>query len=207
MPNVALFDMAGNKKGEFELGAEVFGQEVNQPVLHSVVRAYLLNQRQGTQSTKTRAEVSGGGIKPWRQKGTGRARQGSTRSPQWTHGGIALGPKPRSWRVSINKKVKRIAMKSALSSKVQDNEMVVVENLAMDTYKTKTVVNLLKAVEAGKKALIVTADANKFVVGSASNIPGVKTATPGTLNVYDILNCDMFVVASDAVKVIEEVYA
>ena len=207
MPNVALFDMAGNKKGEVELKAEVFGCEVNVPVLHSVVRAYLLNQRQGTQSTKTRAEVSGGGIKPWRQKGTGRARQGSTRSPQWTHGGIALGPKPRSWRVSINKKVKRLAMKSALSSKVVDNEMVVIDNLAMDAFKTKTIVNMLKGVNAGKKALIVTANVDNFVAKSASNIPGVKTATPGTLNVYDILNCDMFVVAKDAVAVIEEVYA
>ena len=207
MPNVALFDMAGNKKGEIELKAEVFGCEINEPVLHSVVRAYLLNQRQGTQSTKTRADVSGGGIKPWRQKGTGRARQGSTRSPQWTHGGIALGPKPRSWRVTINKKVKRLAMKSALSSKVVDNEMVVIDNLAMDAYKTKTIVNMLKGVNAGKKALIVTANVDNFVAKSASNIPGVKTATPGTLNVYDILNCDMFVVAKDAVAVIEEVYA
>ncbi len=199
--------MAGNKKGEIELKAEVFGCEVNEPVLHSVVRAYLLNQRQGTQSTKTRAEVSGGGIKPWRQKGTGRARQGSTRSPQWTHGGIAFGPKPRSWRISINKKVKRIAMKSALSSKVADNEMAVIENLAMDEFKTKTIVNMLKGIGADKKALIVTAESDKFVAESASNIPGVKTATPGTLNVYDILNCDMFVVAKDAVSVIEEVYA
>lgn len=207
MPNVALFDMAGNKKGEVELSAEVFGCEVNEPVLHSVVRAYLLNQRQGTQSTKTRSEVSGGGIKPWRQKGTGRARQGSTRSPQWTHGGIALGPKPRSWKVSINKKVKRLAMKSALSAKVLDSEMVVIDSLTMDTYKTKTIVNMLKGVGAEKKALIVTAENDKFVAQSASNIPGVKTATPGTLNVYDILNCDMFVVANDAVKVIEEVYA
>ena len=207
MPNVALFDMAGNKKGEVELKAEVFGCEVNVPVLHSVVRAYLLNQRQGTQSTKTRAEVSGGGIKPWRQKGTGRARQGSTRSPQWTHGGVALGPKPRSWRVTINKKVKRLAMKSALSSKVVDNEMVVIDNLAMDAFKTKTIVNMLKGVNAGKKALIVTANVDNFVAKSASNIPGVKTATPSTLNVYDILNCDMFVVAKDAVAVIEEVYA
>lgn len=207
MPNVALFDMAGNKKGEIELKAEVFGCEVNEPVLHSVVRAYLLNQRQGTQSTKTRAEVSGGGIKPWRQKGTGRARQGSTRSPQWTHGGIAFGPKPRSWRVSINKKVKRIAMQSALSSKVADSEMAVVENLTMNEFKTKTIVNMLKGIGADKKALIVTAENDKFVAQSASNIPGVKTATPGTLNVYDILNCDMFVVAKDAVSVIEEVYA
>ena len=207
MPNGAVFDMAGNKKGEIELKAEVFGCEINEPVLHSVVRAYLLNQRQGTQSTKTRAEVSGGGIKPWRQKGTGRARQGSTRSPQWTHGGVALGPKPRSWRVSINKKVKRIAMKSALSAKVADNELIVVENLAMDAYKTKTIVNMLKALGADKKALIVTAQTDKFVAESASNIPGVKTATPGTLNVYDILKYDMFVVAKDAVTVIEEVYA
>lgn len=207
MPNVALFDMAGNKKGEIELAAEVFGCEVNEPVLHSVVRAYLLNQRQGTQSTKTRAEVSGGGIKPWRQKGTGRARQGSTRSPQWTHGGIAFGPKPRSWKVTINKKVKRLAMKSALSSKVLDNEMVVVENLHMEEYKTKTIVNMLKALGAEKKALIVTASGDEKLVKSAANIPGVKTATPGTLNVYDILKYDMFVVAKDAVAVIEEVYA
>ena len=207
MPNVALFDMAGNKKGEFELAAEVFGCEVNQPVLHSVVRAYLLNQRQGTQSTKTRAEVSGGGIKPWRQKGTGRARQGSTRSPQWTHGGIALGPKPRAWKVSINKKVKRLAMKSALSSKVVDNEMVVIENLAMDSYKTKTIVNLLKAVGAEKKALIVTAENDKIVAKSAANIPGVKTATPGTLNVYDILKAKYLVIDKEALAVIEEVFA
>ena len=207
MPNVALFDMTGNKKGEVELNAEVFGAEVNESVLHSVVRAYLLNQRQGTQSTKTRSEVSGGGIKPYRQKGTGRARQGSTRATQWIHGGIAFGPKPRSWRVTINKKVKRIAMKSALSSKVNDNEMVVIDNLAMNEYKTKTIAAMLKGVGADKKALIVTAAKDNFVVASAANIPGVKTATPNTLNVYDILNCDMFVVAKDAVAVIEEVYA
>lgn len=207
MPNVAVFDMAGNKKGEIELKAEVFGCEVNEPVLHSVVRAYLLNQRQGTQSTKTRAEVSGGGIKPWRQKGTGRARQGSTRSPQWTHGGIAFGPKPRSWKVSVNKKVKRIAMKSALSSKVLDNELIVVDSISLESYKTKAIVNMLKALGADKKALIVTANTDKVVAESASNIPGVKTATPGTLNVYDILKYDAFVVAKDAVSVIEEVYA
>ncbi len=207
MPNVAVFDMAGNKQGEMELSATVFGAEVNEPVLHSVVRAYLLNQRQGTQSTKTRAEVSGGGIKPWRQKGTGRARQGSTRSPQWTHGGIALGPKPRSWRVSINKKVKRIAMQSALSSKVADSELVVVDTIATGEYKTKKIVEMLKALGADKKALIVLPEVDKFVVQSASNIQGVKTATPGTLNVYDILKYDMFVVAKDAVKIIEEVYA
>lgn len=207
MPTVAVFDMTGKKTGEMELNAAVFGIEPNMTVVHAAVKNYLANQRQGTQSTLTRAEVRGGGIKPWRQKGTGRARQGSTRSPQWTHGGIALGPKPRAWKVSINKKVKRLAMKSALSSKVVDNEMVVIENLAMDSYKTKTIVNLLKAVGAEKKALIVTAENDKVVAKSAANIPGVKTATPGTLNVYDILNCDMFVVAGDAVKVIEEVYA
>ena len=207
MPNVAVFDMAGNKQGEMELSATVFGAEVNEPVLHSVVRAYLLNQRQGTQSTKTRAEVSGGGIKPWRQKGTGRARQGSTRSPQWTHGGIAFGPKPRSWRVSINKKVKRIAMQSALSSKVADNELVVVDSIATGEYKTKKIVEMLKALGADKKALIVLPEVDNFVVKSASNIEGVKTAIPGTLNVYDILKYDMFIVAKDAVKVIEEVYA
>ena len=207
MPNVAVFDMAGNKQGEMELNAGVFGCEINEPVLHSVVRAYLLNQRQGTQSTKTRSEVSGGGIKPWRQKGTGRARQGSIRAPQWMHGGIALGPKPRTWKISINKKVKRIAMQSALSAKVADNELVVVDSIATGEYKTKKIVEMLKALGADKKALIVLPEVDKFVVKSASNIEGVKTATPGTLNVYDILKYDMFVVAKDAVKIIEEVYA
>lgn len=207
MPNVAVFDMAGNKQGEMELNAGVFGCEINEPVLHSVVRAYLLNQRQGTQSTKTRSEVSGGGIKPWRQKGTGRARQGSIRAPQWMHGGIALGPKPRTWKISINKKVKRIAMQSALSAKVADNELVVVDSIATGEYKTKKIVEMLKALGADKKALIVLPEVDKFVVQSASNIQGVKTATPGTLNVYDILKYDMFIVAKDAVKVIEEVYA
>lgn len=207
MAKTNLYDMTGKVIGETELNDTVFGIEPNVAVMHEIVKNYNANQRQGTQSTLTRAEVRGGGRKPWRQKGTGRARQGSIRSPQWTHGGIALGPKPRAWKVSINKKVKRLAMKSALSSKVVDNEMVVIENLAMDSYKTKTIVNLLKAVGAEKKALIVTAENDKVVAKSAANIPGVKTATPGTLNVYDILNCDMFVVAGDAVKVIEEVYA
>ena len=207
MPNVAVFDMAGNKQGEMELNAGVFGCEINEPVLHSVVRAYLLNQRQGTQSTKTRSEVSGGGIKPWRQKGTGRARQGSIRAPQWMHGGIALGPKPRTWKISINKKVKRIAMQSALSAKVADNELVVVDSIATGEFKTKKIVEMLKALGADKKALIVLPEVDKFVVKSASNIEGVKTATPSTLNVYDILKYDMFIVAKDAVKVIEEVYA
>ena len=208
MPNVAIYDMAGKEKGTIELSAEVFGAEVNEAVLHSVVRAYLLNQRQGTQSTLTRAEVSGGGIKPWKQKGTGRARQGSTRSPQWTHGGIAFGPKPRSWRVSINKKVKRIAIQSAFSAKVNDNELVVVDKIATAEYKTKTIVNMLKAIEAeGKKALIVMPEVDSFVVKSAANIPGVKTALVNTINVYDILNAEKFIVVKDAVAKIEEVYA
>lgn len=206
MPNVKIYDMAGNEKGEITLAEGIFGIEVNVPVLHSVIRAYLLNQRQGTQSTKTRAEVSGGGIKPWKQKGTGRARQGSTRSPQWTHGGIAFGPKPREWRVSINKKVKRLAMQSAFSSKAQDGKIAVIDTLAMTEYKTKTIAGMLKALGA-KKALIVLPEVDKFVVASASNIPGVKTAIPGTLNAYDILKYDMLILAKDAVAKIEEVYA
>ena len=206
MPNVKMYDMAGNEKGEITLAEGIFGIEVNVPVLHSVIRAYLLNQRQGTQSTKTRAEVSGGGIKPWKQKGTGRARQGSTRSPQWTHGGIAFGPKPRDWRVSINKKVKRLAMQSAFSSKAQEGKIAVIDALAMTEYKTKTIANMLKALGA-KKALIVLPEVDKFVVASASNIPGVKTAIPGTLNAYDILKYDMLILAKDAVAKIEEVYA
>jgi len=206
MPNVKLFDMAGNEKGEITLAEGIFGIEVNVPVLHSVIRAYLLNQRQGTQSTKTRAEVSGGGIKPWKQKGTGRARQGSTRSPQWTHGGIAFGPKPRDWRVSINKKVKRLAMQSAFSSKAEEGKIAVIDALAMTEYKTKTIAGMLKALGA-KKALIVLPEVDKFVVASASNIPGVKTAIPGTLNAYDILKYDMLILAKDAVAKIEEVYA
>ncbi len=207
MPNVAIYDMAGKEKGTIELSAEVFGAEVNEAVLHSVVRAYLLNQRQGTQSTLTRAEVSGGGIKPWKQKGTGRARQGSTRSPQWTHGGIAFGPKPRSWRVSINKKVKRIAIQSALSSKVNDNALVVVDKIATEEYKTKTIVNMLAALGADKKALIILPAVDEKIVKSAANIPGVKTAIPGTINAYDLLKYDKLIVDEAAVKVIEEVYA
>lgn len=207
MPNVAIYDMNGKEKGNIELSAEVFGAEVNEAVLHSVIRAYLLNQRQGTQSTLTRAEVSGGGAKPWKQKGTGRARQGSTRSPQWTHGGIALGPKPRSWRVSINKKVKRIAIKSALSSKVNASELVVVDKIASAEYKTKTIVNMLSALGADRKALIVLPEADAKVIKSAANIPGVKTAIPGTINAYDILKYDKLIVDEAAIKVIEEVYA
>jgi large subunit ribosomal protein L4 len=167
----------------------------------------LLNQRQGTQSTLTRSEVRGGGRKPWRQKGTGRARQGSTRAPQWTHGGIALGPKPRSYRVSINKKLKQVALFSALTSKVVSNELIVVDNIALDSYKTKSMVNFLKAVNAEGKAMIVTLNVNEFVVGSAANIPGVITAPVNTINVYDILKYDKMVIAQDALAKLEEVYA
>ncbi|MCD8095061.1 MAG: 50S ribosomal protein L4 [Ruminococcus sp.] len=207
MSQISVFDMKGSKVSDLELDDKVFGIEPNKTVMHAMVVNYLANQRQGTQSTLTRSEVSGGGRKPWRQKGTGHARQGSTRSPQWTHGGVALGPKPRSYRYSINKKEKRLAMKSALSSKVLDSDMIVVDEIKVEDYKTKTVVEMLKALGAEKKALIVTDGADKVLVKSAANIPGVKTATVGTLSVYDILNYDKFVVAKDAVAKIEEVYA
>ena len=176
--------------------------------MHTMVVNYLANQRQGTQSTLTRTEVRGGGRKPWRQKGTGHARQGSTRAPQWMHGGIALGPKPRSYRFTVNKKLKRLAMKSALSTKVIDNNIIVLDDIKMNEYKTKTVVDMLKAVNPdGAKALIVMPEVNSFVVKSAANIPGVKTALVNTINVYDILNYDKFIVVKDAVAKIEEVYA
>jgi large subunit ribosomal protein L4 len=169
---------------------------------------YLANQRQGTQSTLTRTEVSGGGKKPWRQKGTGHARQGSTRSPQWTHGGVALGPKPRSYRFTVNKKVKRLAMKSALSSKLAEGKLLVIDNITMSEYKTKTMVQMLEALNIkGKKALIVLPEVNKFVIGSASNIPGVITAQTNTINVYDILKYEMFIVDKAAALTIGEVYA
>ncbi len=199
--------MAGKEVGDIVLSDLVFGAEVNEAVLHTAVRAFLLNQRQGTQSTLTRTEVSGGGKKPWKQKGTGRARQGSTRSPQWTHGGVALGPKPRSYRVTLNKKLKRVALFSALSAKVADNEMKVVDAIAMTEFKTKTVVSMLNALGAAKKTLIVLPEVNDFVVKSAANIEGVKTTQWNTINVYDILNCDTLIVAKEAVTKIEEVYA
>ena len=207
MPNLSVVNMEGKAVGTIELADSVFGIEPNAAVMHQMVVNYLAAQRQGTQSALTRAEVSGGGKKPWRQKGTGRARQGSTRAPQWTHGGIVFAPKPRSYRFTVNKKVRRLAMKSALSSKVMGNEVVVVDSIKVDDYKTKTIVAMLKAVEAEKKALIVLADADSKVVKSANNIPGVKTAHVSTLNVYDILNADKLVIAKDAVRKIEEVYA
>ena len=207
MPKAAVYDMAGKEIGEIELSESVFGIEPNKSVMLHMVKNYLANQRQGTQSALTRAEVSGGGKKPWRQKGTGHARQGSTRAPQWTHGGIVFAPKPRDYSSTVNKKVRRLAMKSAFSAKVAANEMVVIDSIAMDEYKTKTIAAMLKAVGAEKKALIVLPEVNEKVIASAANIPGVKTAQVNTLNVYDILNADMFIVAKDAVSKIEEVYA
>ena len=207
MPNMKVVDMAGKEVGEITLSDKLFGAEVNEAVLHTAVRAYLMNQRQGTQSTLTRTEVSGGGRKPWKQKGTGHARQGSTRAPQWTHGGVALGPKPRSYRVNLNKSTKRVALFSALSAKVAANEMIVVDNITATEYKTANMVNMLDAIGAAKKTLVVLADVNGFVIKSCANIEGVKTTQWNTINVYDILNCDSFVVAKDAVAKIEEVYA
>ena len=207
MPSIKVLNMAGAQVGELNLSDVVFGAEVNEAVLHAAVRAYILNQRQGTQSTLTRSEVSGGGRKPWRQKGTGRARQGSTRSPQWTHGGIALGPKPRSYATKLNKKVKQIALFSALSAKVANNEMIVVDNIAATEFKTKTMVEMLSAIGAGKKSLVVLDGPNAMVVKSLSNIAGVKVAYTNTLNTYDILNCNTIVFAQAAVEKLEEVYA
>ena len=207
MSQISVFDMKGSKVSDLELNDKVFGIEPNAAVMHAMVVNYLANQRQGTQSALTRTEVSGGGRKPWRQKGTGHARQGSIRAPQWVHGGVALGPKPRDYSYSLNKKEKRLAMKSALSSKVAESEMVVVDSIALEAYKTKTVVEMLKALGADKKALIVTEGVDAKLIKSAANIPGVKTATVNTLCVYDILNCDKFIVVKDAVAKIEEVYA
>lgn len=207
MPKANVYNMAGQQVGEVELSEGVFGVEPNEPAVHAVVVNHLANCRQGTQSALTRAEVSGGGKKPWRQKGSGRARQGSIRSPQWTHGGIALGPKPREYGKTVNKKVRRLAMKSALSSKVAAEELIVLDSLEMNEIKTKEVVSVLKALETGKKVLIVLPEKNETVYRSARNIKGVKTTLVSTLNVYDILNCDSLVVLKDAVSKIEEVYA
>ncbi|MDE6710570.1 MAG: 50S ribosomal protein L4, partial [Oscillospiraceae bacterium] len=195
MPNIKVLDMTGKQVSDIELSDAVFGITPNEAAMHTMVVNYLANQRQGTQSTLTRTEVRGGGRKPWRQKGTGHARQGSTRAPQWTHGGVALGPKPRSYRFTVNKKLKRLAMKSALSTKVLDNNMIVLDNITMDEYKTKTMIAMLKAIEAeGSKALIVMPEVNSYVIKSAANIPGVKTALVNTINVYDILNYDKFII-------------
>ncbi len=207
MPTVSILDTKGKAVGEIELAQTVFGVEPNVPAMHLMVRSYLANQRQGTQSALTRAEVRGGGRKPWRQKGTGRARQGSTRSPQWTHGGVVFAPKPRDYSFDINRKVKRLAMKSALSSKVLDEQMIVLSSVDANEYKTKAVVELMKNIGADKKALFVLPEVDAKFIASARNIPGVKTAQINTLNVYDILNADKIIVLKDAVSKIEEVYA
>ena len=207
MAKLAVLDKAGKKVSDIELNDGIFAIEPNMSAMHLMVVSYLAAQRQGTQSTLTRSEVSGGGKKPWRQKGTGRARQGSTRSPQWTHGGIALGPKPREYGIDVNKKVKRLAMKSALSSKVAENEMIVVDSLAMDAIKTKEMAGVLSAINAGTKTLIVLPEKDDVVYRSARNIAGAKVSLVNTLNVYDILNCNTIVVVKDAVSKIEEVYA
>lgn len=207
MPNYSVFDKTGKKVSDIALSDAIFAITPNASAMHLCVVAYLANQRQGTQSTLTRAEVRGGGKKPWRQKGSGRARQGSIRSPQWTHGGIALGPKPREYGKTVNKKVRRLAMKSALSSKAAAEELIVLDSLEMNEIKTKEVVSVLKALETGKKVLIVLPEKNETVYRSARNIKGVKTTLVSTLNVYDILNCDSLVVLKDAVSKIEEVYA
>lgn len=207
MAQVQVYNQEGKKTSKMELADSVFGIEPNANAMHLAVVSYLANQRQGTQSTLTRSEVSGGGAKPWRQKGTGRARQGSTRSPQWTHGGIALGPKPRKYKVNLNKKVKRLAMKSALSTKVASEEMMVINKVELEEIKTKAMVDMLTKLKAAKKTLIVTPESDEKIYKSARNIEGVKVVTVNTLCVYDILNCDSFVVLKDAAKKIEEVYA
>ena len=236
MPDIKVFDMTGKEVGEMTLSDAIFGAKVNEAVLHAAVRAYLMNQRQGTQSTLTRTEVSGGGKKPWRQKGTGRARQGSTRSPQWTHGGVALGPKPRDYRLAMNKKTKRVALFSALSAKVAAGELIVVDEITLDTYKTAEIVKMLKALGCQKevtksykvttvqgdevikerktrtatvaeKALVVLPEVNAYVVKSCANIPGVETTLYSTINVYEVLNAEKVVMTKAAIEKLEEVYA
>ncbi|MBQ7543110.1 MAG: 50S ribosomal protein L4 [Clostridia bacterium] len=207
MPNVSVFDKTGAKVSDIELSENVFGIEPSVPAMHLCVVNYLANQRQGTQSTLTRGEVSGGGKKPWKQKGSGRARQGSTRSPQWYHGGIAHGPKPREYGFSINKKVRRLAMKSAFSSKAADDEILVLDTFDQEEIKTKEIAKVLAALNTGKKTLIVLPEKDDVIYKSARNIAGVKVALVNTLNVYDILNCDKLLVLQDAVAKIEEVYA
>ena len=236
MPNVKVVDMAGKEVGEITLSDVIFGAEVNAAVLHAAVRTYLMNQRQGTQSTLTRTEVSGGGKKPWRQKGTGRARQGSTRSPQWTHGGIALGPKPRDYRITMNKKTKRVALFSALSAKVAAGELIIVDEIKMEAYKTAEMVKMFKALGCEKQvtknykvttvtdgevvkerksrtatvaqsALVVLPAVDAFVIGSCKNIPNVETTLYSTINVYEVLKAEKVVMTRAAVEKLQEVYA
>lgn len=207
MPKVALYDITGSQIGDVELSDDIFGVKVNTHVMYEAVKNYLANQRQGTQSAKTRGEVRGGGRKPWRQKGTGRARQGSIRAPQWIGGGVVFAPKPRDYSYKLPKKIKRLALKSALSSKVRDNEIIVVDSLVLDKPKTKDMVKILSNLKAGKKTLVVIPERDENVILASRNIPGVKTAFVNTINVYDILNCDSFLITKDAVNKVEEVYA
>ncbi|MBQ3084677.1 MAG: 50S ribosomal protein L4 [Clostridia bacterium] len=206
MANVDVFDMSGAKVSTMDLADSIFCVNVNEAAMHMAVTNYLANQRQGTQSALTRAEVSGGGIKPWRQKGTGRARQGSTRAPQWTHGGIVFAPKPRDYRFSMNKKVKKLALLSALSSKLAEGKLIVLDKIEMDEFKTKTVVGMLNALKV-ENALVVNNVTNLYFVKSAANIPGVKAARVNTINTYEILKHDTLILTQDAVKALEEVYA
>ncbi len=207
MPKVNVYNMLGEQVGEIELKDDIFGVEVNEHVLYEVVKNQLANKRQGTQSAKTRADVRGGGRKPWRQKGTGRARQGSIRAPHWVGGGVAFAPKPRDYSYKVPKKVKRLAIKSALSSKVVNNEIIVLEELNLEQPKTKEMAKILANVKAGKKALVVMDEKNVNVIKAARNIPNVQTALVNTLNVYDILNFDSFIITKDAVRKVEEVFA
>ena len=207
MPNVQVVDMQGKKVSSVDLADSIFGIEPNAAVMHMMVVSYLAAQRQGTQSALTRSEVSGGGRKPWRQKGTGRARQGSTRAPQWYHGGIVFAPKPRDYRFSVNKKVRRLAMKSAFSSKAAADEIIVIDSIALDEIKTAKIAAMLSAVGSERKALIVLPSVDEKVIKSARNIEGVKTAQVNELNVYDILNADKLIIAKEALTKIEEVYA
>lgn len=207
MPKMDLYNVSGKVVGNVELKDEIFNTEINKDAMYLAVESYLANQRQGTQSTKTRSEVSGGGVKPWKQKGTGRARQGSIRAPQWIKGGIALGPKPRTYTIKLNKKVKRVALKSALSSKVSENNMIVLDEINFSEIKTKNMVEVLKNLNLDTTALIVLGDKNENVVRSAKNIPNVKTAYVNTINVYDIVKYKKFIVTEEAAHKIEEVYA
>ena len=207
MPKVNVYNMLGEQVGEIELSDNIFGIEVNQHVVYEVVKNQLANKRQGTQSTKTRAEVRGGGRKPWKQKGTGRARQGSTRAPHFTGGGVTFGPKPRDYSYKVPKKIRRLALKSALTSKVLNNEIIVIDEINFETPKTKDMANFLSKINADKKALIVMGEKNTNVIKSASNIPNVATALVNTINVYDILKYNSFIITKDAVTKVEEVYA
>lgn len=207
MPTIAVLDMTGKEVGSVELPESIFGIDPNVKVMHDVVVNHLANKRQGTQSALTRAEVSGGGKKPWRQKGTGHARQGSIRSPQWRHGGIVFAPKPRDYSYTLNKKVKRLALKSAFSSKFIDNDIIVLDSISMNEYKTKSIVNMLGAVNANGKSLIVLPEMNDMIIKSARNIEGVKTSQVNGLNVYDILNSKKLIILKDSISKIEEVYA